>query len=326
MLITACSKDNEDEHVTEEKPVKEEQLNYYPFTGIETSEDVSNRAVAVMINNHSQARPHLGLSKADIVFEILSEGDITRFLAIYQSEQPDVVGSVRSAREYYFQLADRYDALYVYHGAAKFVNEMIRSRQIEHLDGALYDNDGHLFKRESFRRAPHNSFLLFDAVYEEASSKGYDIERTYESLPFLKEGESIQEEERASHIRINYASNGTQQVEYNYDESSEVYTRKQNDEQTVELNSEQPIELDNVFVVETYHEVIDSEGRREVDIDSGGKAYLFQKGQIQRVEWKSDNGRIVPVKDGEIIGFVPGKTWINFVPTNPGIEQSVSFE
>src|SRR5699024_9177080 len=126
----------------------------------------TNRAIAVMINNHPQARPHAGLSKADIVFEILAEGDITRHLALFQSEQADVIGSVRSAREYYFELANGYDALYVYHGAANFVNDMIKSRKIEHLNGALYDNDGKLFKRESFRKAPHNSFLLFDGVYD----------------------------------------------------------------------------------------------------------------------------------------------------------------
>lgn len=329
MLIAACSKEEEVEKKEETKDVEprpEEQLNQYPFTGVETDEDVTDRAVAVMINNHPKARPHSGLTKADIVFEILSEGDITRFLAIFQSEQPEIVGSVRSAREYYFELANGYDALYIYHGAANFVNDMIRSRQIEHLDGALYDNDGHLFKRESFRRAPHNSYLLFDSVYEEASSKGYDTEHTYEPLKFLDENDSINDGESVNHIRIDYAASGTESVEYSYDESKEVYTRKSRNEPTVELNSEEPIQLSNVFVIETYHEVIDNEGRRKVDIESGGDAFLFQKGHLQKVEWRNDNGRIVPVKDGEVIGFVPGKTWINFIPTTPGIEQSVSYE
>ena len=119
-----------------------------------------------MVNNHPQARPQSGLSKADIVFEMLTEGDITRFLAIYQSTAPEVVRPSRSIR-IFFTLADEgYDAIYVYHGAANFVNDMIKTRGIENLPGAVYDNDGHLFVRESFRKAPHNSYFQFGAAYD----------------------------------------------------------------------------------------------------------------------------------------------------------------
>src|SRR5699024_5807754 len=102
-----------------------EHSHTYPLTGIHADDEVKERIVAVMVNNHKLARPQSGLSKADIVFEILAEGDITRFLALFQSDKPDVVGPVRSARDYYFKLAKQYDALYVYHGAANFVNDMI---------------------------------------------------------------------------------------------------------------------------------------------------------------------------------------------------------
>src|SRR5690625_7813177 len=93
-----------------------------------------------MINNHPAARPQSGLSQADIVFEMLAEGNMTRFLAFFQSEQPEVVGPVRSAREYYFDLAEGYDALYVYHGAAKFINAMINDRYIVYLKGRFEYN------------------------------------------------------------------------------------------------------------------------------------------------------------------------------------------
>src|SRR5699024_2197358 len=167
---------------------------------------------------------------------------ITRFLALFHSEQPDVIGPVRSAREYYMNLAKDYEAIYVYHGAANFVNDLVKQSGVDFLNGSLYDNDGHLFKRESFRRAPHNSYLLFDSVYEEASSKGYDTEHTYEPLKFLDENDSINDGESVNHIRIDYAASGTESVEYSYDESKEVYTRKSRNEPTVELNSEEPIQ------------------------------------------------------------------------------------
>lgn len=327
VLLAACSKDvekvqdKEEELVKEESSEPEKRENTFPLTGIVTNEDVTNRAVGVMVNNHRKARPQSGLSQADIVFEILAEGNITRFLALFQSEQPEVVGPVRSAREYYFELASEYDALYVFHGAANFVYDMIANKGIENLNGAIYDNDGNLFKRESFRKAPHNSYLLFDAVYEEAESNGYDIKSTYEALPFLGEEDQVTGDP-ANHVKIVYASNSI--VEFEYNKENKKYIRYNDGEQTVELNSEEAIQVDNVFIIETNHKIIDDEGRRAVDLNSGGNAYLIQKGVTQQLQWENKDGRIIPVKEGQAVGFVPGKTWINVVPSSPGIMQSVT--
>ena len=68
------------------------------------------------------------------------------------------------------------------------------------------------------------------------------------------------------------------------------------------------------------------DGRKDIDLKSGGKGYLLQMGKVNEVEWKNDNGRIVPVKNGEEVPFVQGKTWVNVVPTNPGLQNSVSFD
>lgn len=319
LFLISCSKS--DDNGNTGKP-NESGDNVYPFTGLPAEAGVNNRAVSVMVSNQEGARPQTGLSQADIVFEILTEGNVTRFMAIFQSEQPEVVGPVRSAREYFFNLADAYDVLYVYHGAAKVVTEKIESSQVEYLNGALHDNDGKLFKREAFRKKPHNSYLQFGAVYEEAEEKGYDIEFNHEPLPFIEDVNDI-EGETATHAKIAYYENKPI-VQYEYDAAAEKYTRYNDGEKTVELESDEPIQVDNVFIIETEHEVIDEQKRRVVDLNSGGKAYLLQKGFVQQIEWKNENGRIVPVKDGQVVGFVPGQTWINIVPTDPGMEQSVT--
>jgi len=336
-LLGACSdktdKDSdpeeEVEEVTEPEQVEEAEepqySNIYPFTGIQTNEDVSNRAVGVMVNNHTKARPQTGLSQADIVFEILAEGMITRFLAIFHSEQPEVVGPVRSAREYYFDLANRYNALYIYHGAAGFVNDMLDNRGIDHLDGAIYDNDGNLFKRESFRVAPHNSYLLFGNAHKVASDIGYEVSAEHKPLPFLTDAEiETINGDIANHVEIVYSNKPMNIVEYEYDPTTEKYNRYNDGEMTVELNTNEPIQVDNIFIIETYHEVIDDAGRRAIDFYDGGNAYLIQKGKVQKVEWENQDGQLVAVKDGKVIGFVPGKTWINVVPTNPGMDNSVT--
>ncbi|GGJ93807.1 putative lipoprotein YerB [Lentibacillus kapialis] len=336
LFLAACSDDQEkgagdseskENTVTEkEKPGASDNMNTFPLTGVQTDRPANNRIVSVMINNHRKARPQSGLSKADIVFEMLAEGRITRFMAMFQSEMPDVAGPVRSAREYYFELAEGYDAIYIYHGAANFVNDMIQNRGIEHLDGAAYDNNGHLFKRESFRNAPHNSYLQFDGVYDTAKKKGYNVTQTHDPLPFAAdEGTAGISGDPAGNVKVDYSSKRLSYVvNYKYDKKNGTYTRYSDGEKSVELDSGEPITADNIFIVETPHQVIDDAGRRKIDITSGGDAYLVQKGKIRDVKWENRDGRIIPVKNGKPVQFVQGNTWINVIPTEPGISQSVT--
>ncbi|UFT99919.1 DUF3048 domain-containing protein [Radiobacillus kanasensis] len=317
---TAESAPKETEEPKETEPVEEEPKFVYPFTGIKTNEQVNNRAVAVMVNNYYKARPQTGLSKADIVFEILAEGNITRFIAFFQSQQPEVVGPVRSAREYYFNLAKDYNALYIYHGAATHVEAELQATGPDNLSGSIYDNDGYLFKRADFREAPHNSYLQFENVYEEAAEQGYEVEVEYEPLPFLTEEEipNIQGN-TATDISFSYFSNDP--IHYKYDTASEKYLRYNGDMQTVEYETDEAIQLDNLFILETAHAVIDDAGRREIDLQSGGNALLIQKGKVQEVQWQNVDGRILPYKDGQPVGLVPGQTWVNVIPERIGLNS-----
>jgi len=128
----------------------------------------------------------------------------------------------------------------------------------------------------------------------------------------------------AETVTIHYGNRYS--VTYKYDRTNETYTRFNGDEQSVDYETETPITLDNVFIVETAHRVIDNAGRREIDVTSGGDALLLQKGIVQFVEWENDNGRIVPKTSEGSAGFVPGKTWINVIPDDPGIENDVDYE
>ncbi|MFO1441875.1 DUF3048 domain-containing protein [Bacillus sp. Bva_UNVM-123] len=334
LLVTGCSKnektandekDDEIEDVISETDEEAELPFQYPLTGVGTEVKASGRAVAVMINNHPQARPQSGLGQADVVYELLAEGDITRFLAIFQSEQPEKIGPIRSARDYYIELAKGYDSVYIAHGYSPDAKAMLDKGYIDNLNGMNYD--GTLFYRSNDRKAPHNSYTSFENILKGAEKRNYEMEKAPASLVFLsKEEVEDLNGEKAHSAMVTYFTNSIFNSIYEYDEELEKYKRYSNGELTADNDSGKPVLLDNIFMVETDHKVIDSAGRRSIDLTSGGRGYLLQKGQWKEVNWENIKGKILPVSNGKQVGLVPGKTWINVIPTNPGLEQTVSFD
>lgn len=294
-----------------ETPKKQDNFKQqvFPLTGLPAERAVNHRVIAVMVNNHPKARPQSGLQKADIVYEVLAEGDITRFLALYQSEFPEKVGPVRSARDYYIELSNGYHALYVCHGWSPEAKAMLEAGTVDYLNGLFYD--GTLFKRASFRKAPHNSYITFANIEKGAAEKGYSLQDHVDPLPFRADAPKG---ERVDQIDIIYSHRSYAQVQYKYVPGQKSYFRYSAGEQTIDYDTHDPIKIQNVLVIAAKHNVIDAEGRRSIDLASFGRGYLFQNGIVKQIEWKNIDGRILPYENGAPVGFVPGKTWINVVP------------
>ncbi|WP_251554494.1 DUF3048 domain-containing protein [Neobacillus muris] len=332
LLFTGCSKketvkpapkEKAEEIVKEQEQVEEKQESpyVYPLTGIQSETSTDGRAIAVMVNNHPQARPQSGLSKADIVYELIAEGDITRFLAVFQSEKPENIGPVRSARPYYIELAKGLNAFYVAHGYSEDARQMLESNYVDNINGMVYD--GTLFKRSSERKAPHNSYITYENVLKGAEMKKYSMDQTPPSFTFLTDEEKqALSGDQGTSVRIAYSNGGTSNCSYEFDPAAGKYKRFNGAEQTVELDTNEPVLVDNVLIIEASHKVVDSAGHLSIDLESGGKGYLLQMGKINEVNWMNKNGQIVPVIDGKEAGLVPGKTWVNVVK---GLAQSVSF-
>lgn len=314
---------SEDKETPKEESAEAELPYQYPLTGFGTETEPNGRAIAVMINNHPQARPQSGLHQADIVYELLAEGEVTRFLAIFQSEKPEHIGPVRSARDYYIELAKGYDSIYVTHGNSPDAKELMDKGYVDSINGLYYD--GTLFKRVNFRKAPHNSYTSFEDIMKGATEKNFEMEEPPPELSFLnsEEVKQLQGEDGLS-AEISYFSSPVFNSLFKYDKELGKYTRFSNGEQTVDYYSKTQILIDNVFIIETPHEIIDDVGRRQIDLISGGNGYLLQKGKLTEVKWENKDGVIVPVADGKVTGFIPGKTWINIIPANPGLQEAVS--
>ncbi|WP_210367254.1 DUF3048 domain-containing protein [Bacillus sp. REN3] len=320
MLISGCSnKEKEEVKDHKEKEVLDVskgivELPYkYPLTGIGSKEEPAARAVAVVVNNHPKARPQTGLDKADIIYEVLAEGDVTRFVAIFQSERPKKIGPVRSAREYFIDLAAGYGSFFVAHGYSPDAKARLGRGEIDNINGMQYD--GTLFKRASFRKAPHNSYITFENILKGADKKGYKMDQAPGPATFLSKEEAGKLEGAAAEdLMVSYGDPSVDSI-FEYDKKSGKYHRFVGSEEMIDYESKKPVRVDNILVVQMNHRVVDSAGRRAINLTSGGKGYLFQKGKVNEIEWKNEAGRIVPYKGGAKAGFVPGRTWINIVPS-----------
>lgn len=333
LILSGCShketvkepvKKVKEPHKIEKKAEESDQYAYhFPLTGIGSETKTDDRAVAVMISNHPKARPESGINKADIVYEILAEGDVTRFLAVFQSEKPEKIGPVRSARSYFINIAKGLNSLYIAHGYSPEAKAMLAKGYVDNLNGMVYD--GTLFKRASFRKAPHNSYIEYKNILKGAQQKHYKMDTPPAAFTFMTDKESGKlTGKEVKFATVSYFSSGMFTAKYEYDSALGKYKRFSGGEQTIDLESKEPVLLDNILIVEMKHQVVDRSGRREIDLQSGGKGYLLQKGKMNEVEWRNVGGRIIPFINGSEAPFVPGKTWVNIVPTDPGLLKSVT--
>ncbi len=106
----------------------------------------------------------------------MAEGNVTRFLALFQSELPETVGPIRSARDYFIHLSKGLDAFYVAHGYSPDAQKLLANRYVDNVNGMQYD--GTLFKRSSDRRAPHNSYITGENIIAAMEKVGASDEIT----------------------------------------------------------------------------------------------------------------------------------------------------
>jgi hypothetical protein len=123
-----------------------------PLTGEQVTEPIDHAVLATKVENTAPARPQAGLQNADIVYEVLTEGGITRFLALYHSDLPDHVGPIRSARLVDADLLPPYNPVFAISGGRAEVMEAVTDRM-----EVLTEGPG--FFRSPGRPAPHNLYL-----------------------------------------------------------------------------------------------------------------------------------------------------------------------
>lgn len=295
-----------------------------PFDGLKAeAAQIGRRPLAVMIDNQADARPQAGLNQAEMVYEILAEGGITRYMAVFLRNGPPAVGPVRSARHYFVQLAAELDALYAHAGQSPQAEEELARLKIPDIDD-LKGAGGFFRSRE--RQAPHNLYLNASDARAFAARRGIEKAGQVPQGIFSFKADLTPAGKAAVKISIPYPY-GYQgyTVNYEYDSPNDRYARSVAGKPQVDAADGRQVAPKNVIVQFTPHRAIpgDREGRIDVTLVGSGKGLVFTKGTVREIKWDKksvrDRTRFTDAS-GNAIELQPGQTWIQVVPVGTTVE------
>jgi len=265
---------------------------------------------AVMIENTDDARPQSGLSQAGVVFEALTEGGITRFMALYQGENPSSIGPIRSARPYYLQWALGFDAAVAHDGGSSDALQDFTSWNVKDLN-EMYN--GSYYQRIDSREAPHNLYSSMSQLNALEQTKGWT---TSKYTGFVRKTASPSKTPNATSITLN-PSYADFSVQYKYDATNNAYLRSEDGSPMMDAGTNTQVEPKVVIamVVPWSQGALDTSGAYySVYADIGsGQVYIFQDGTVTTGTWtkSSMTGQITFTNaSGQTIGLDPGQTWI----------------
>lgn len=278
----------------------------------------------VQIENSPLARPLSGLQQANIVYEYLAEGGITRMTVIYfQPTGGQRIEPVRSARPVTLRLQRAYQGVIFFSGANAVVLRQIQQQNIpaltEGTDGGIY------FQRDPARRAPHNLTTTGDRLAQGLSK--YAPRITYQ-LPAPGQPKASPPPAPASHIQFDQTS--FHRVIYTYSAGDGAYAYSTVDGPLLDRDTGQALKPVNVILLQVAHHnagFTDVLGAPAVDFDlqGSGPADVFSQGHRYTATWNLANPDL-PLRilgaDGKVLPLPAGLTWIHLV--DPGTPIAAS--
>ncbi len=270
------------------------------------------KPVAVMIENHPDARPQSGISKAKLVWEAPVEGGITRFMAVYDGTEGAMeIGPVRSARPYYLEWAKEMDAVYAHVGGSPEALDKLPLFKIHDLNQFF---ESQYFWRSGRREAPHNVYTSSDFLTQAVADKKWS-ESEFDSWQY-KDDAAPQDRPRSVPDLVIEFSTPQFQVKWKYDFAQNEYVRYMDGRRHTDIDTDQ-IKAKNIVVQYARVAIIDSYGRRRVETVDEGRALMALDGKVIDGTWKKI-GRESRTRfydaDGKEVVFNAGTTWIEVVP------------
>ena len=288
----------------------------------------TRRPILAMIENDSSVRPQSGLSLADVVYEAVAEGGITRFMGVfYCGAQQDVarVAPVRSARIYFVNIAAEYNApIYMHVGGANCGRDQSTGQcvtnpkafAIEELTklgwrkpgGNDFDTTGDtgvpvLFRDDNRRGNPtpditeHTMIGSLPAAWKQATARGYtgkmpnDMPWLSGFKPWLISSNADNQGTPATTVKFGFWEGYTDfNVEWKYDDASKTYLRSNGGVAQIDFDTKESLSASNVIVQFTKETELGDYGKHLFyDVISSGTGYLFQNGKAVELTWKKAN-------------------------------------
>lgn len=317
-------------------PATEEPMLYQnPLNGQPMAAPYTGRPVAVMLNNIRAAMPQHGVSQADILYEVLAEGGITRCMGIYSDiTQVAQVGSIRSARKYYVDIARGYHALYVHFGGSTEATNYLKNIGWNELDG-MVGGTKYFFQDQKRIAAgyasEHTWFADGEKLLAYALDKGYSTqespEKTY-GMQFDDSAVIVGTPAENAVVYFNMGGkpgSGTKSTGFTYDADAGVYFASQYGGDYIDGNTNEAISFRNVLVLRTANS-LQSDGYHMTVITVGsGKGTFLCNGQAIPILWNragEDAPFTYTLENGTPLTFGVGATYVAIVPTNATLEIS----
>lgn len=278
------------------------------------------RPYSVMINNIAVARPTAGLQDAYIVYEIVVEGGITRYLALFKDVNVAKIGSVRSSRHYYLDYAMENDAIYTHFGWSYVAEKQIPELGINNVNG--YTTEGNAFWRDTTlnRAYEHTAFTSTDKIAAAVKKRGYRTETNKDLLLNYSADEidlsKMSGAKEAKNVSIEYS--GYQTASYKYDAENKVYVRSSGGKVDTDLTTKKNITVKNIITYQVEDVSYNGDAKlRDLKNIGKGTGYYITDGYAVPITWEKtsrDAQTVYKYEDGTEITVNDGNTFIQIQP------------
>ena len=284
------------------------------------------RPVAIMLNNIKEAQPMSGVSRADVLYECVVEGGLTRMMGLFEDyDDLDKIGSVRSCRNYFVYYALEFDAIYCHYGQSAYAMPLLKQDFVDNLSGLSSEGDI-VYYRSTDRVAPHNAYASAKGIKKDIEVMGYDPKYRpgYRGkFTFAYDGETIVPDSADSysavHVEPGYLINKPW-FEYNADDGK--YYRYEYEEPQIDGETEEQLAVDNIILQYSSWERVDDKDYLGFDCHMGGMMTYVTHGKARDGIWMRFDGDEGAVRyfdsEGKEIVLNQGKTWVLIIQDTMG--------
>ena len=342
LVVTGCSKSGDNANKSQSPSAsatpKPKPTPTWPLTGVESKRASSTKPVIVVkVENDPSIRPQSGLEVADMVFEELVEGGITRFAAIYQSRFPKELGPVRSVRHVDASIAAPVADFFVFSGGARPTISYIRGNVGKGIYIMTEGAPG--MHRTNYHYAPHNLYLspltlLAQSRKTKTPTSGFFVRKNeQQSIPTTEPTESASPSGTAkplkglpkyiSGVKLRFSS--SEQPQWAWSTKLGAWVRS---EFTTPAFAKSGARLSATNVVVLWTKTADAGYRDPAGnfvprtiLTGTGKGFVLTGHKQRPITWsKADVRGQMTLKDlqGNVLTLAPGNTWVELVPLDGG--------